>query len=481
MKLKELFNQQDLTSGKIYKKILLFALPIFISSLLGNAFNIINSLVLKFTVGGDAVTSINVTNSISSLLFNFAYGATSGFAVILSNKFGEKDEKGIKESYSHSITLSVITALLITIIGIIALPSLLNLLNVADSFYVNSYNYFLVILIGFIFMVFTNLQGNILRAIGDSTFPLLTSLITTISNILLAFLLSGVIKLSVVGVALATLISNLMSVIITFIYIYKKHHYLRLKLNDFKLKNNVTCRLLKMGLPLGLQWSILFIGSFIQSSVVNQFGVIVVNGVSTSMASKAATVYSNIESYLTMPLSTLSSAMLSFVAQNYGAKNLKRIKRGVKECLILTIIIYLIVLIIGLSIINIAPYIFLPEEEINNLVKFYSSRYLFCVIPSLILQGILSLSRSFLQGIKKPLIPFISGIGELGARAFICLLIPGLINPVNHFSDESYIGLCFSTPLAWLISVIIMGGALIYFLYFSNTFKIKENPKINQN
>ena len=121
MKLKELFNQQDLTSGKIYKKILLFALPIFISSLLGNAFNIINSLVLKFTVGGDAVTSINVTNSISSLLFNFAYGATSGFAVILSNKFGEKDEKGIKESYSHSITLSVITALLITIIGIIYL------------------------------------------------------------------------------------------------------------------------------------------------------------------------------------------------------------------------------------------------------------------------------------------------------------------------------------------------------------------------
>ena len=229
-----------------------------------------------------------------------------------------------------------------------------------------------------------------------------------------------------------------------------------------------------MGLPLGLQWSILFIGSFIQSSVVNKFGIISINGVLTSTASKAQTVYTNIESYLTMPLSTLSSAILSFVAQNYGAKNYRRIKSGIKESLIMIVIIYLIILIIGLGIINISPYIFLRENEVNDLVKFYSSNYLLCIIPSLILQGILSLSRSFLQGIKKPLIPFLSGIGELIARAFICLFIPNLINPTNPLSNESYIGLCFSTPLAWLVSVIIMGGSLIYYMYFSKTFKMND-------
>lgn len=474
MKFKELFRQHDLTTGKIYKKILLFALPIFFSSFIGNAFNIINSLVLKVTVGGNAVTAINLTNSISSLLFNFAFGATSGFAVILGNKFGEKNEKEIKESFLHSISLSIILGLLITLVGIIALPSLLNLLNVTESFYKDSYNYFLVILIGFIFMVFTNLQGNILRAIGDSSFPLIVSLLTTLINIALAFLFSGVIKLSVIGVALATTLSNAFSTLITFIYIYKKHPYLKLKINDFKLKKDVILNLLKMGLPLGLQWSILFIGSFIQSSVVNKFGIISINGVLTSTASKAQTVYTNIESYLTMPLSTLSSAILSFVAQNYGAKNYRRIKSGIKESLIMIVIIYLIILIIGLGIINISPYIFLRENEVNDLVKFYSSNYLLCIIPSLILQGILSLSRSFLQGIKKPLIPFLSGIGELIARAFICLFIPNLINPTNPLSNESYIGLCFSTPLAWLVSVIIMGGSLIYYMYFSKTFKMND-------
>lgn len=477
MKFKQIFQTQNLTTGIIWKKLIIFAIPIFISSLLGNAFSLVNSLVLKTTVGGDAVTAINVTGSISSLLFNFAYGCTSGFAVLISNKFGANDQLGIKKIYAHSLFISLIIGFFITILGIFLLHVLLDILNVADKFYSDAYNYFLIILIGFIFMVLSNLLGNLLRALGDSFFPLCVSLITTLLNIGLAFLFSGVIKLSTRGVAIATIASNLINVIITLIYLHKKHPYLNLKLKDFKLEKVETFDLLKMGIPLGLQWSILFIGSFIQSSQVNKFGVVLdSNNVETSMASKAATCYSSIEGYLTMPLSTMSSALLSFVGQNYGAKEYGRIKKGIKDTFLIDVVIAIICLIIGLPLIKYVPYIFLPENEVNESISYYCSMYLYAVIPSLILQGTLQLSRSTLQGIKKPLIPFLSGIGELCARAFVCFLFPVMINQANPLSDESYLGLCFSTPLAWLISVIIMGGSVIYFIFSKKSiFNYRNN------
>ncbi len=468
-RIKKLFKPIDLTKGTPWKVILLFAIPILISSILGNAFSLINALVLKVTVGGDSVTAINSTGTISSILFNFAYGCSSGFAVVSSNKHGAKDEAGIKKTFYNSIILSIIIAFIIVVIGFCCYRQLLNILNIDEIYLERASNYYQIILISFIFMMLSNYCANFLRSIGNSSMPLVISLLSTILNIGLAFLFTGVIRLDTRGVALATLLANLANTIVTLIYIFKKYPNLRLTKDSLKIDKDISINLLKMGLPLGFQWSILFIGSFVQARKINEFG---------RLATKAVSCYSPIESYLTIPLSVMASALLSYVGQNYGAKEKVRIKKGIRDVLFIDLISYVIILIVGFSLIKQAPYIFLPAEELQGedgeIISYYCSTYLSILIPFLIMQGLILISRSSLQGIKKPIIPFISGVGELLARILVCLFIPSLINPNNPISRESYLGICFSTPIAWVTSVIIMGGSVIYIIFIKNLKEISD-------
>lgn len=466
---RKLFKPIDLTEGTPWKVILLFAIPILISTILGNAFSLINALVLKYNVGGDSVTAINQTGPISSILFNFAYGCSSGFSVIASNKHGAKDDEGVRKTFYNSIFLSLILAILIITIGFCTYKQLLYALNINEIYIRKAADYYQIILASFVFMILANFLGNFLRAIGNSSIPLVFSLISTIINILLACLFTGPIKLDTRGVAFATLLSNLILTIIYIIYIYFKYPHLRYKKGDLIPDKKMLIDLLKLGLPLGFQWSILFVGSFVQARQVNQFG--------DGLCSKAVSCYSPFESYITIPLSVMSSALLSYVGQNYGAKKKDRIKKGIRDVLVIDIISYAIILVIGLSLINYVPYIFLPANELDGIkgetIKYYCSTYLKIMIPFLIMQGITQMSRSSLQGIKKPIIPFISGVGELLARVLVCLFIPQLINPNNPLSNESYVGICFSTPIAWITSAIIMGGSVIWIIYIKN---LKEIP-----
>ena len=424
--IKNFFKPIDLTKGKPWKVILLFAIPILLSTVLNSAFSLINALVLKETVGGTSVTAINQTGSITSFLFNFAYGCTGGFAVLISNKCGSKDEDGIKKVFINSLFLSILIAAFISILGLLIYPYLFDILHTDITFIQKASDYLEILLLSFVFMVLSNLLSNFLRGLGDATVPLIISIISTLSNIMLAFFFTGYLNLDTKGVALATLISNIINIVITLTYMFKAYPFLKIKKNDIRLDYIIIKDLLKLGLPLGFQWSILFIGSFVQASKVNEFG---------KFAQQAVSCYQPFEQYVTIPLSVISQVMLSYTGQNYGAKNIDRIKHGIKDAIVIDLI-------------------------------FYCSSYIKIITPFLICQGLLQISRSILQGIKKTIIPFISGIGELLARIFICLLIPTLINPSNPISNESYLGICFSTPLAWVTSLLIMGGSVIYIIYF---------------
>lgn len=463
---KKIFKPIDLTEGKIWKVILLFAIPILLSTVLSSAFSLINALVLKETVGGTSVTSINQTGSITSFLFNFAYGCTSGFAVLISNKCGSKDQEGIKKVFINSLFLSIIIAVFISVVGLMIYPQLFVILHTDSAFISRASDYLQIILISFVFMVISNLLSNFLRALGDATVPLIISIVSTLINIILAFLFTGIINLDTKGVALATLIANIANIVITITYIFKTYPFLKLHKKDLNLDNHIIGDLLKLGLPLGFQWSILFIGSFVQASKVNEFG---------KFAQQAVSCYQPFEQYVTIPLSVISQVMLSFIGQNYGAKKIDRIKKGIKDAIIIDIIFYVLALSFSQIISNNVPYIFLPSEEVNDRIIYYCSTYIRILTPFLIFQGLLQISRSVLQGIKKTIIPFISGVGELFARVFVCLLIPSLINPINPISDESFIGICFSTPLAWFTSLLIMGISVIYIVFIKG---IKFEDKV---
>ena len=458
------FKQMDLTKGKPWKVIVLFAIPILISSILSSAFSLINSLVLKTTVGGDSVTAISSTGSISLILFQFAYGCSGGFATLISANYGNKDYKAVRKTFYNGIYLSIIIGFIITVLGLFVYKDLLVFLDVDAIYLEKAAQYYFIILLSFVFMVISNYFANALRAMGDSSAPLIISFISTAFNVGLAFLFTGFIKWDTRGVAVATLLANVVNIIITFIYISKKYDYLNLKEGFEKVDSKVCLTLLKLGVPLGLQWSILFVGSFFQSKTINGFG---------PEATKAAGCFSSIENYLMMPISAIAASFLSYAGQNYGSGKIKRIKKGIGQAILVNVITWLFIVMIGFLIIDYVPYIFLPANEVNDpvsgpLIKYFCSTYIKVVIPLTIFQGILTVCRSTLQGIQKPLIPFISGLGELVTRLGICFFLPSLVNPNNPVSNESYVSICFSNPGAWLASILIMGGSTLYF-YFNKS------------
>lgn len=233
---KRIFQPIDLTKNKPYQEMLAFALPVFLSLLLSNAFSLINSLVLKVTVGGNAVASISATGSISVILFNFAYGCSNGFSVISANKRGEHNETAIKKIFINALFLVfLIGIIIITIIGLIFYKDLITFLKVDDIYVDMAEQYYQIILLSFIFMLLSNYLSNFLCGMGDSIFPLFISIITTITNIVFAFLLTGIIRLNTQGVAIATALSNVVNVVISFIYIFRKYSFVKFNFKSLYL------------------------------------------------------------------------------------------------------------------------------------------------------------------------------------------------------------------------------------------------------
>jgi Na+-driven multidrug efflux pump len=471
-KIHGLFGFIDLTEGNVLRKLIQFSIPIFLTYLLTNLLSLANSLVLKNTVGGDSVTAMSQTNSLNSIILQFALGCASGFAVVGGNYQGAKNEEKLQQSFGASIRLSFIIGAILSVVGFAILRSALGWLNVADVYFEKAYWYFFVILCGFIIMIFNQLVIAYLRILGNSFYSMIVSLLTLALHVLLCFLFTSpnLANLDTVGCALSTGIIDLISLAANYIFLIKKYPLFRLSRKSFKFDWSLEKELLAQGLPLGFQWSILFIGSFVVTSQINLFG---------AAASKGMGVASNVEGYSSIIYSTTSASALAFASQNNGARHYRRIRQCLWYSLLIDFISYLIIFALGYSVlIPYSPYIFLPANEVNERVMFYCSVYLYIVFPSLILQGILTVCRSILQGIKKPLIPLLSGIGELVMRIVIALFLPLLVdaNYRTTHSDSSYIAVSFSTMSAWTISVLIMGVATLICLYHDKAFQDETSP-----
>ena len=465
-RIKSFFGYQDLTRDvRPMKAMILFAIPLIITALATNGMNLLNSVVLKYTVGGDSVTAINQTSPLYSTIFQFGFGCTSGFGVVVANLYGAKNELGVKKAISSSIVLCVLIWLILGIVGVICLRPLLSALHVNELYYERAYQYFLVMLICYIFNLLSNLSGHILRALGNSFIVLVSSIIMITSQVGFCFLLTSqsIGNLDTIGAALAVTLASIVNVLICFYFILKKY---KLDKESFKIDKSIYKDLIKLGAPLGFQWSVLFIGSIVLASQVNLYGI---------YASKGMMIYSSWEGVaINSVMGAIGTTVTNYVGQNYGAKKYQRVKDGIKDGYLIVLIIYALILATMLPTVKYIPYIYLPRDEVNERVMFYSSTYLYIILVSSIFQGMINVSRGSLQGIKKPLFPFISGIGELLARVGVSLLIPYLIdqNYKNTLSDSSYIGLSFSNASAWLMSVLIMGIA-VYIMIFKNE-KFKE-------
>ena len=424
----------DMTKGNPLKIFIFFSIPLLIGNVFQQLYSMVDTIIVGRFVGVDALAAVGSTGSMFFLVNGMILGLTSGFGVLVSQKFGAKDEVGIKKAVASNITLTLISTLLMTIIALLVKNPLLRIMNTPENIFDNANAYITIIFAGLITQALYNMSAGILRALGDSKTPLYFLIISSILNVILDLVFIINFNMGVSGAAYATNIAQGFSALLCLIYSYKKFQVLRLKKEDFKVESNYYTKHLKVGIPMGLQFSVTAIGVIIVQSAINVFGSIVIASYTAS---------SKVLQLVMQPSISFGVTIATYAGQNLGAGRFDRIKNGMKimnkVSIVTSLIAGAVLVLLGkyfvtLFIENPTPEIFDYAQQVFN----YSAVFF---IPL----GFIFVYRNVLQGMGESFVPMMAGVYELVARGIVAFTLPKYIG---------FTGICLSDPIAWIAAAI---------------------------
>ncbi len=440
---------KDLTKGEPLKLILLFSVPLLIGNIFQQFYNIADIVIVGRTLGMQALASVGAVAPLFFLIMFAVVGLDNGFSVITGQKFGAKDYDGVRRSVVISIILSSVFTLLFTIICAVLMKPILFMMNVPQEIFHDAYWYIQICVIGLVTVNFYNLLASIVRALGDSKTPLYFLIFASILNIFLALLFILSFHWGVPGSAVAVVLSQAVSGFMCYFYIKKKFPILHLHKKDWEFKNenrkqdwDFAIEHLKVGFPTAVQFSILGIGILIIQSVCNTFGANVIAAFTAAL---------RIEQIATLPMISFGIALAAFVAQNYGAQKISRIRHGVIRASLINITLSIVMAIVmhfwGTNIVG----LFIGRG--NSAVIKIAHDYLWISTLFYFFLGQIFIFRNALQGMGRPLIPLTSSFAELMVRSFAAVYLA-----VKY----SYFGIFYAGPIAWVTASLIV--ALGYFI-----------------
>ena len=427
---------KELTKGNPYKLIILFMLPIFIGNFFQQMYMLVDSLIVGRVIGLNALAAVGAAAPLIFLIISFVFSSTQGFTIITAQKFGAGEFDLVKKSFAASIILSSLVSLILTLISTPFSYLFLKFLNTPIDIISIANNYLFIMFLGIFATVFYNLASNTIRALGDSKTPLYFLILSSFINIFMDLLFIIKFNMGIKGAAYATIVAQTLSTILCVSYMFAKFPILHLKKQDWKLSKGFLYEHLRVGIPMGLQMSVMTIGIIAIQYVLNTFG-------STTIA--AFTAATRIDMMFSQVFLALGATMAVFAAQNFGANQISRIKQGVKAGAIIASALSLtIILLITIF----SKYMILWfMSEINQEVVTLAKQYLYIIMLSYIFFGFLMIFRNVMQGMGHVMAPLFSGLCELFARIF-CAIVLG-----NCFG---YLGICVATPAAWIIGTIIL-------------------------
>ncbi|KKY00316.1 multidrug transporter MatE [Paraclostridium benzoelyticum] len=425
---------KDMTAGNPVKLILYFSIPLLIGNIFQQFYSMVDTIIVGRFLGVKALAAVGSTGSMNFLIIGFVLGLTSGFSVLVSQKFGANDIDGVKKAVASAIVLSIIMSILITVISVVTSKSILHLINTPIDIIEDAQSYIVVIYGGVFATFFYNMISSILRALGDSKTPLYFLIVASILNIILDLFFIINLSMGVAGAAYATVIAQGVSGILCLFYMAKKFPILKLEKKHFKFDSFYLKKHLSIGIPMAMQFSITAIGAIVLQGAVNAFGSTVV---------AAHTAASKVEQLVMQPSITFGVTMATYCAQNLGAGNIERIKEGVKKCTIINIAIGLvgglILFLFGDQFVK----LFVSGSDPD--VVAYSMKYLTTVAFFFIPLSLIFIYRNALQGMGYTFVPMLAGVCELLARTIVAFTLPLFLG---------YFGVCLAGPMAWIAACI---------------------------
>ena len=310
-----------MTEGSISKKILLFALPVFLGQLLQQLYNVVDSIVVGNTLGKEALAAVSSSGSLIFLVVGFINGLFMGAGVIISNRFGAKDYNKVHTAVHTAIGFGLLSGIFMTFVGVFGAPIILRWMGTPLDVYPNSVLYLRIFFMGGLGNVMYNTCCGIYQAVGDSKHPLYYLIASTIINTILDILFVIVLDFGIGGAAAATVIAQYLSASLAFFKLTRIDGYHRVELKKIKIDWEVLKQELKIGIPSGIQNSVIAIANVIVQSNINAFG-------SIAMAGSGS--YAKLEGFAFLPINSFCSALTTFTSQNLGAGNPKRAQKGAR-------------------------------------------------------------------------------------------------------------------------------------------------------
>lgn len=308
-----------MTEGAIWKKILYFSIPLILGNLFQQLYNTVDSIIVGNYIGSEALAAVGSSGSIINLLIGFCIGASAGAGVIIAQFYGAQDKEGIRKAVHTTLAVAVAAGTILTVVGIITTPVILRAMGTPQEVFEQSSVYLKVYFGGIFFSVIYNMSAGILNAVGNSRRSLIYLMIAAISNIFLDLLFVVILKMGIIGAALATDISQLLSCIFILVFLVKSQDVYKVRIRDIRFYDHLFGKIVKIGLPTGIQNIVISLSNVIIQSSVNGFGAV-------AMAGFAA--YIKIDGFNILPVLSFSMAATTFTGQNIGAGRLDRVKKG---------------------------------------------------------------------------------------------------------------------------------------------------------
>lgn len=332
-----------MTEGSISKKIIAFAIPLFLGNLFQQLYNTADSLIVGNFLGSNALAAVSSSSPLIFLMVGFFNGIFMGAGVVIARYYGARKDKFVAKAVHTTVMVGLICGVLLTAVGLLFAPQMLILMGTPEEILPESVSYFKIYFAGSLAFIMYNVFVGILQSAGDSRHPLMYLIISSFVNIALDLLFVGVFRFGVGAAALATIISQFVSAILCFVHLSRSEESYRIDLKLLRIDRNMLRRIAANGLPSGFQNSIIALANVVVQSNINSFGQAAVAGCGA---------YSKIEGFGFLPVTCFALSLSTFVSQNLGAKQYDRVKKGTRFGLFCSLTI---AELIGLTIYLLAP------------------------------------------------------------------------------------------------------------------------------
>ena len=429
---------KDMTSGSPAKLIFGFAIPMFLGLLFQQFYSMMDTIIVGRCLGVNALAAVGSTGSVNFMIIGFCMGVCNGFAIPVAQRFGAKDQTGLRKFVANSVWLSIVFAVIMTIVTCILCRQIMTWMRTPADIFEDANTYIFIIFIGIPATYLYNLVSGIIRSLGDSRSPLFFLIVSSVLNIGLDFLFILTFHMGVAGAAWATVLSQLISAVLCTIVGVKNYPVMRQRLSSLFMKEwrSEAAAHLKIGFPMGFQMSVMCIGQLAMQAAVNRIGTSAIAGyTAANKADQLSVLVDN----------AVGIGIANYVAQNYGAGKMDRIKKGVWHCfLMLTAMNFAMgaLLLLGQSFV-VPMFVTNPTAEIMQ----YSKDYLFTVVPFYFFLGALLVYRTAIQSVGNTWAPFAACVIELAAR-ILCASVLSV--------PFGYRAVCFATPFAWLTALSLL-------------------------